>query len=57
VYSQGIMGWKVKKNTIREVVFKKEIPKKTHKEEMVICLKWYAKEMETKRNYLNCTRK
>jgi hypothetical protein len=27
------MGWKVKKNTNREVVFRKEIPKKTHEEE------------------------
>jgi hypothetical protein len=24
---------------------------------MVLCLTWYEKEMEPKRNYLNCTRK
>jgi hypothetical protein len=33
VYFQGILGWKFKKNTNREVVFRKEIPKKTHDEE------------------------
>jgi hypothetical protein len=27
------------------------------RKKMVLCLTWYAKEMEPKRNYLNCTRK
>jgi hypothetical protein len=51
------MGCKSRRTQIGKWSSERKFLRRHMRKKMVLCLTWYAKEMEPKRNYLNCARK